>query len=830
MAPAPPPPPPPPPPLCLPFRSKKPKRVTTLAHSEKGSYGHQSYGSFPDSRNGSNSDLRQGSLSPTSTINSKTSFAKSGIISEDSESYDIPLPIKEPSPVTTRRSDSKKWGYGWGVGKEKEVDKYSASSMVRKDSAGSSSSTDSLGGKTPSPVYPDRATVSRQASSRTNGSRTTVRPGLHGNDSSSTLVGSALDRKINDVESVREKVDTGSRLDDLRKQMVKDNLDYYIIPSEDAHGSEYVAACDKRREWISGFSGTAGQAIVSKTAAYLLTDSRYWIQAANQVDTNWLCIQAGHVDGPKDWVEWILDRAKDSRIGVDARMLSYSKATELNNQLTPKGSKLVYPPQNLIDLIWKDKPLRSKEPIFVHSMEFTGRSTADKLDAIRKWIRDTPPSTSSYSKSSPTADKYQVATLITALDSIAYILNLRGQDIPFNPVFQSYLVITLDKAILFVDPAKLTDDVEDYLKAVNVEARDYNDLWSYLRKREWGEGKVIITPETSYAVALMLTHFRYTVMPSYVNSMKAIKNDTEIDGMRRAYLRDGASFVKFLAWLEDKLAKGYEITEYEAAFRLTEYRRMNKHFMGLAYENISASGPNAALPHYSPTKSAAAMIDRNKPYLNDSGGQYKDGTCDTTRTWIFGRPTEEHCEAYTRVLQGHIAIDNAIFPEGTSGQQLDVLARKALWQEGMDYGHGTGHGVGSFLNVHEGPHSFSSSVVLVPGHVITNEPGFYSPGQWGIRIESALAVRRVRTKHEFNGECWLGFERLTCVPIQTKMIKDGVLSKEEKQWIKDHNRRCLERLEPYLRDDKRALRWLKREAERGLGIAPPGPGGITIDW
>ena len=327
--------------------------------------------------------------------------------------------------------------------------------------------------------------------------------------------------------------------------------------------------------------------------------------------------------------------------------------------------------------------------------------------------------------------------------SVAYVLNLRGQDIPFNPVFQSYLMVTLDKAILFMDPAKLTDDVEDYLKIVGVESRDYNDIWSYLRKREWGEGKVsflvhvfsrvflilgflkvIIAPETSYAVALMLTHFRYTVLPSHVNSMKAIKNDTEIDGMRRAYLRDGASFVKFLAWLEDKLTKGYEITEYEAAFRLTEYRRMNKHFMGLAYENISASGPNAALPHYSPTKSAAAMIDRNSPYLNDSGGQYKDGTCDTTRTWIFGRPTDDQCEAYTRVLQGHIAIDSAIFPEGTTGHQLDVLARKALWQDGMDYGHGTGHGVGSFLNVHEGPHSFSTNISLVPGHVITNEPGF----------------------------------------------------------------------------------------------------------
>jgi Xaa-Pro aminopeptidase len=226
-------------------------------------------------------------------------------------------------------------------------------------------------------------------------------------------------------------------------------------------------------------------------------------------------------------------------------------------------------------------------------------------------------------------------------------------------------------------------------------------------------------------------------MPSYVNAMKAIKNETEIQGMRRAYLRDGASFVKFLAWLNEKIDKGYGITEYEAAFRLTELRRSNKHFMGLAYENISASGPNASLPHYSPAKSTAAFIDRQQPYLIDSGGQYKDGTCDTTRTWIFGRPTEAHSEAYTRVLQGHIGIDQLVFPEGTSGFQLDVVARKELWQYCMDYGHGTGHGVGSYLNVHEGPHSFSSNAPLVPGYVITNEPGFCGSPSSGMFFRSS---------------------------------------------------------------------------------------------
>jgi len=256
------------------------------------------------------------------------------------------------------------------------------------------------------------------------------------------------------------------------------------------------------------FTGTAGQAIVSKTAAYLITDSRYWIQAANQIDSNWYLIQAGYADTPKDWVEWLIDNVRDSQIGIDARTLCCTKAIELRNRLRPKGSKLVYPPQNLIDLVWKDKPSRPREPIYIHPIQFTGKSTLDKLADIRSLIRKTPPLTTPNSESArPTADKYHVATLIPALDSIceqlrgstiggktyclaAYILNLRGQDIPFNPLFQSYLMITLDKAILFVDPARLTDDVEDYLKTLYVDTRGYNDLWSYIRMREWGEGKV----------------------------------------------------------------------------------------------------------------------------------------------------------------------------------------------------------------------------------------------------------------------------------------------------------------------------------------------------
>ncbi|KAJ6616675.1 peptidase M24, structural domain-containing protein [Mycena sp. CBHHK59/15] len=680
--------------------------------------------------------------------------------------------------------------------------------------------------------------VSQQSrtSQRSTGGRASAGSGTRGrqtplvrNDSNSTLVGSALERKINDVEPSLEKADTTPRLNALRELMQKDNLDYYIVPSEDAHQSEYVSASDKRREYISGFSGSSGQAIVSRNSAYLITDSRYWLQAQDQLDGNWSLVQAGGVNGPRDWIEWLVARAKGSRIGIDARMISHEKATLINSKLSPLDSKLIYPPQNLVDLAWKDKAPKSKEPVYRQPIEFTGQEASSKLSRLRDWISQQPPSVPSYSRTPPTEAQMHVATLVSSLSSIAYLLNLRGSDIPFNPLFQAYLFVSLQSAILFLDASKVNDDVGGYLQSLNVERRDYVELWQFLRRREWGVGKIVITPQTSFAISLMLTHFRFTVAPSFIEEMMAFKNETEIDGLRRAYLRDGVSFVRFLAWLEAKLNEGYEITEYEAAQRLTEFRRKTKHFMGLAYENISASGPNAALPHYSPRRSTAQIIDRDTPYLNDSGGQYRDGTCDTTRTVHFGRPTLEQSDAFTRVLQGHIAIDSAVFPEGTSGHQLDVLARKALWRDGLNYGHGTGHGFGSFLTVHEGPQGFSSPVPLMPGHVITNEPGFYLEGRWGMRIESALAVRRLKTRGEFNGPIWLGFERLTVVPIQTRMVKENMLTKEEKQWLKDHNQRCFQLLSPHLKEDKRAMKWLKREADRGIGIAT-GPGGMSIEW
>ncbi|KAG8683987.1 hypothetical protein FRC08_013963, partial [Ceratobasidium sp. 394] len=412
--------------------------------------------------------------------------------------------------------------------------------------------------------------------------------------------------------------------------------------------------------------------------------------------------------------------------------------------------------------------------------------------------------------------------------AIAWLLNLRGGDVPCNPLFHAYLWVGVDKATLFVDARKLEPEVRTYLKELKVSVKEVSEVWGYLRKREFGSGKVIIPPKTPYAVSLMLTYANYIIAPSYVDAAKAIKNTTEIEGFKRAYMRDGVAMTKWFAWLEEQLRAGNTITEWEASEMLTQFRKQGEFFMGLAYENISATGANAALPHYTPTKGLSSAIDVHTPYLNDSGGQYRDGTCDTTRTVHFGHPSDEQCEAFTRVLKGHIAIDSAIFPQGTTGKQLDVLARHALWKDGLNYLHGTGHGFGSFLSVHEGPHGFGIDVPLEPGHVITNEPGFYKEGSFGVRIESALVVKKVETRGQFGGDVWLGFERFTCVPIQTRMVKMEMLNKDERRWLKEHNRKCRDMLAPYLEEDRRALRWIRRESTRTSPTSTPA--GVTVDW
>jgi len=418
-----------------------------------------------------------------------------------------------------------------------------------------------------------------------------------------------------------------------------------IVPSEDGHLSEYTAPSERRREWISGFRGSAGTAIISKHSAYLFTDSRYWIQAQRELDPNWSLQKVGW-QGTKDWLEWVVLCPRGCKVGIDSRMIANERATRLFKGLYDRGSKLVHPRQNLVDLVWEDRPKRPKDAVYVQPEEYTGRGARDKLSDIRKWIRsqnaavakqakrsDSSNSTTTTSgsgsgsgskgstnttnmtrqdsksssktlvngspSSSPTpsqsvnSNEKITAVFISSLSAVAHTLNLRGSDVPYNPVFSAYLLVGLDKSVLFIDLDKVSVEVKKYLYECGVSLRAYADVWTYLRNKEWGEGKVVINPNTPYAVSLIIGSARYTILPSFVEEQKAIKNDCEIQGFRSAYLKDGAAMCRWFAWLDHKFRNGFEVTEWEASEKLNDFRREMPLYAGLAYETISATGPNA---------------------------------------------------------------------------------------------------------------------------------------------------------------------------------------------------------------------------------------------
>ncbi|KAG8951448.1 hypothetical protein FRC03_012538 [Tulasnella sp. 419] len=636
-----------------------------------------------------------------------------------------------------------------------------------------------------------------------------------------------------DLSSNLVRADTTQKLAEIRALMraEPEPLDYYVVPTEDAHQSEFTAAPDKRREFISGFTGASGTVVVSMTEAHLFTDARYYAQADRQLDANWKIKKVG-MPGVKDWVDWLGSRPNKCIVGVDSRLISHQTATTLTTALLVTGSRLKFPRLNLVDVVWKTRPPKPSGQIYIHEAKYAGKTAKEKIEAIQAWIKAQKPhpsyATQPKVKGSSSMTNLPTATIISNLSSVAWLLNLRGSDLPFTPVFHAYLFVSLAAAVLFVDRKKVSPEVEAALKENNVVLRDYAEVFSFLRTGGWGAGRVLIEPQTPYVISLMLSSPRYILAGSYGDQQKALKTDAEIDGFRQAYLRDGAAMVRWFAWLDEKMTKGEPVSEWGASQKLTEYKRLTDEFMGTAHETISATGANASQSHYTPTRTSALLLESRTPYMIDASGQYFDGTCDTARTYHFGNPTVEQAEAYTKVLKGHIAIDSVVFPEGTTGAQLDVLARRALWKDGMNYLHSTGQGLGSFLSVHEGPQGFSNHVPLQPGHVLTNEPGYYKEGEWGMRIKSGLVVRKVKTTAQFGGDIWFGFERLTQVPIQTKMIRAELLTKEERQWIRNHNSSVRAALQPLLQDDKRALKWLKRECTREG--PPPTAGGVKVEW
>ncbi|KAH7047715.1 Creatinase/aminopeptidase [Linnemannia elongata] len=606
-------------------------------------------------------------------------------------------------------------------------------------------------------------------------------------------------------------VDTTERVQKLR-ELMKDpqyNVTAFVIPSEDAHQSEYVAECDERRGFISGFTGSAGLAVVSLDSAALFTDGRYFLQASQQLDSNWTLMKSGLPDVPT-WQEYLVKNLPArSRIGIDPLVFTATDAVELESELAKVGSSLV-PVSNLVDMVWEQqhvnhpRPCRPARPLMTLTTATTGRTHLDKIQQLRKDL----------------ALKGVTGCVVSGLDEIAWLFNMRGSDVHCNPVFFAYAIVTKDRVALYLQKEALSEEVRSHL-GPTVEIKDYETIFEDLKTKA-GELKAkkekwLLGSRTNLAMAVALGKNNTVEARSPVIDAKAIKNETELFGIRQCHLRDAAAVINYFAWLEDQLLnKKAVLDEADGAQRLQEFRARDM----WDYHSTRFHPQDPAEPSFTTNrkKPTASQIHADQVYLCDSGGQYGDGTTDITRTLHFTHPTPHQKRCFTRVLQGHIAIDSIVFPEGTTGYLLDILSRQALWSDGLDFRHGTGHGVGAFLNVHEGPHGCGArpafnEIPLKPGMTLTNEPGYYEDGEFGIRIENVLLVRPIETRHRFGGKQYLGFEHVTFVPIQTRMMDMDLLSKKEVEWINRYHTECLEKVAPFLEEGSLGMRWLQREAQ-----------------
>ncbi|KTT74170.1 aminopeptidase P family protein [Sphingomonas endophytica] len=581
----------------------------------------------------------------------------------------------------------------------------------------------------------------------------------------------------------------------LRAQLATDRLDGFVVPLTDEHMSEYVGGYAQRLAWLTGFGGSAGSAVVLADRAAIFTDGRYTIQVREQVSaTDW-----EFVGVPEHSVAgWLAVHAcTGARIGYDPWLHTRGWVEEARAVLTARGAELVAVARNPIDAVWHDRPAPSPAPLSVQPEALAGESSAAKRAAVADWL----------------AEQGADAVVVPALDSIAWLFNVRGRDVARTPVALSYAVIHADgTADLFVAPDKVTPAVAEHLgNAVHLHPRD---TFATALTRFGGQ-RVAIDP--ALAVAAIFDAVEAgggSALPLRDPTIvaKACKNPVEIAGHRAASLRDGAAVTRFLRWIADAAPRGGQ-TELSAAAELLRFREKSGILRDLSFDTISATGPNGALPHYHVTPESNRAIECGHLYLIDSGGQYDDGTTDLTRVVPVGTPTPEMRDRYTRVLKGHIALATAVFPHGTTGAQLDALARAPLWQAGLDYAHGTGHGVGSFLSVHEGPARIAKpsypgagpSEPLRPGMILSNEPGYYKAGEYGIRIENLLLVVP-RTPPGGEAEM-LAFETLTLAPLDRDLIEITLLTTAELMWINDYHQQVATSLAPLLEQEDRT--WLQ---------------------
>ncbi|ODQ82737.1 hypothetical protein BABINDRAFT_159254 [Babjeviella inositovora NRRL Y-12698] len=593
----------------------------------------------------------------------------------------------------------------------------------------------------------------------------------------------------------------------LREHMSDHGVGVYIIPSEDEHQSEYTADADKRRGYVSGFDGSAGVAIVASKHAALSTDGRYFLQAEQQLDANWELLKQA-TPGYPTWQSWALMQILDGHteyrsLGIDPRLISKASGDYLAEMCARHRIELKLVYDNLVDSVWTNKPERSTVPVYELPLAYSGETSASKLARIQEHL---------------TASSAE-GTVISALDEIAWIFNLRGTDIAFSPVFFAYSIITPSKVVLYINQVKLGPATRKHLAELGVEIKDYARVWEDITL-VFVQGKVILPQSASYALVARLPALVPYELASFVEDWKAIKNPVELENAQIAQTKDSIATIQLFAWLDAQLRKGRRVTEWDVAVKIAKLRAKQPHYKGLSYETISSSGPNGAIIHYAPTAEHHAVIDLRQLFLLDSGAQYLEGTTDITRTVHFGKPTSEEKVYYTAVLQGHLNLAREVFPGNGSvtGQNLDILARTPLWRLGVDYKHGTGHGIGSFLGVHEGPIGIGSNssgktnpARLAVGNVLSDEPGFYKDGEYGIRIESDLAI--VESGRESNGTKFLKFDYMTQVPFARNLVNWETLSGEERAWIGEYYKELRRVLKPRLLElgDKRAWKWLDKE-------------------
>ena len=586
---------------------------------------------------------------------------------------------------------------------------------------------------------------------------------------------------------------SAGRVAALRAELKKRKLTGFIVPRQDEFQGEYVAAYAERLRWLTGFAGSWGTAILTLKKGAVFVDGRYTIQVRSQVDTRIFEPQHLVDQPPADWIAKNLK--KGDRLGFDPWLLNADQKQRYVKACKEAGAKLVAVASNPIDAIWSGRPERPMAHVETQPTQFAGRSAKEKLVEASKAL----------------AKAGADAAVLTLPDSVAWAFNIRGRDVPYTPVVLAFAILKRKgKAELFIDPARLPEDVRAHLKKIAA-VRPPQALAASLKALGRAKAKVQIeSGSTPEAIRASLAGSGAKIVPGTdpCTLPKARKNRIEQEGARAAHRRDGVAMARFLCWLDGAALKG-GLAELPVADKLQAFREATGELMDLSFDSISAAGPNAALPHYHVTPEASRALKRDEIFLIDSGGQYRDGTTDITRTVIVGEPTAEMKDRFTRVLKGMIGVSRIRFPKGTCGSQLDALARAALWTAGLDYDHGTGHGVGSYLSVHEGPARINKTdrTPLEPGMILSNEPGFYKPDHYGIRIENLLLVREPEAIQGGERPMHL-FETLTLCPIDRRLIEQRLLTKDELAWLDAYHARVLKEIGARL--DGAELDWLKR--------------------